>query len=735
MSSSDVTDEVDGDDIATGTELACDEDTDSGAVLSAGSDVQPLSSDPSAATTTITDDCSHAKAEEIVSDIIDDYAGLTQLFQSFSLNHAEAIDNLEENAHSPGVTSMDDSDYSADIIIQSQAMSICTKDESPTDSGNISGDDISGSEEIENAPNESDGDTGDNELDIPHCITNKIHSNPESKVELSSLMDVSLASTMANTGVNMADLSSECEHLTDESDSDIVQSKTPTVTDNDTVKVNGATEADDDSETDHSCDSCLCKDCDVGPLQDDCDCVMMDTQSCFSCGSDDDSKSTASDADHDGFSDSHLCENCGCTNLNGDCLSDHDSENSAVHSEAECDGNNLPCLVDHCAKNASLSNSGTNLMNNNSEDSATESDSDSCSRDNSCCNESAHHSCNSDCDLHSCEYGNCDDNSSGTSSDSESEQKSKQTDSDSCVENTLCSDLDRGENIHSDDGITESESDFCSHDQCKSEETDSDGDLSGSYSCNDNAHSSHCDRSEENDDRMRESEDSSCSHGKKISQEADSDSDSSDTVSCNCGERLHCSDDDKSDENNSDGSTTESESDSCSDDECRRQQTGSDSDSHSSCGENAHSSDSDESDGSNGRMTDSDSDTCSCSNCRCSCDDCCNHESDSDVDYDSEGDRSSGEDTTDSDYDGDDEDDDESMKHSKCQPVTGISSQFSNKTVRLIRVKNVGLVVMAVAKEVDQDSTGGRNSAVEASSSLQMLKRLGKGISFKRISC
>ena len=56
---------------------------------------------------------------------------------------------------------------------------------------------------------------------------------------------------------------------------------------------------------------------------------------------------------------------------------------------------------------------------------------------------------------------------------------------------------------------------------------------------------------------------------------------------------------------------------------------------------------------------------------------------------------SSGEDTTDSDYDGDNEDDDDSMK---CQPAARISSQYSNKTLRLIHVHNVGLFMMAVRK-------------------------------------
>ena len=554
VSSSDVIDEVNDDDIATGTEPACDEDTDSEAVLSAGSDVQPLSSDPSATTTTITDDCSHAIAKEIVSDISDGYTGLTQLFQSVSVDHAEAVGD------SPGVTSMDDGVYSADIILQSQATSTYTKDEIPTDSGNTSGDidDISDSEEMENTPNESEGDAGGNKFDTPHGITDYgTQSNHESKVEeLSSDMDVSLASTMAKACENMNDPSSECESLTDKSDSDTIHSN----------------------------------------------------------------------SDTDGSSDSHSCEDCGCTDSNDDHLGDCDLKNSAVHSETECDGNDLPCLGHHCAKNASLSNSDANLVNNNSEGSATESDSDSCSHDDSHCSA---HSCNSDCDLlHSCD-GNCDENTSDVSLKSENdagsgdERKTKQTDSGICVENTLYSDSDRSENIHSDDGITESESDLCPHDERKSEETTSDGELSGSCSCSENAHNSDCDRSEESNGRMTESEDNSFSDDRGISesQETDSDSDSSGDGSCNCGERIHCSDDDDSDENNSDGSTTQSESDSCSDDECRNQQTGSDCDSHSSCGENAHSSDCDENDGSNGRMTDSDSDTCSCSSCCCSCDD------------------------------------------------------------------------------------------------------------------
>ena len=106
-----------------------------------------------------------------------------------------------------------------------------------------------------------------------------------------------------------------------------------------------------------------------------------------------------------------------------------------------------------------------------------------------------------------------------------------------------------------------------------------------------------------------------------------------------------------------------------------------------------------------------------------SCEECCNHENDSDMCYDS----SLGEDTTDSDYDGDDEDDDGSVK---CQPAAKISGQYSNKTLRLIRVQNVGLVVMAVS-QADQDCVSGRKS-VEASSSLQMLKKLGKEI---RVAC
>ena len=68
-------------------------------------------------------------------------------------------------------------------------------------------------------------------------------------------------------------------------------------------------------------------------------------------------------------------------------------------------------------------------------------------------------------------------------------------------------------------------------------------------------------------------------------------------------------------------------------------------------------------------------------------------------------------------------DDDGSVK---CQPAARISSQFSNKTLRLICVQNVGLVVMAVS-QADQDCVSERKS-VEASSSLQMLKKLGKEI-------
>ena len=82
--------------------------------------------------------------------------------------------------------------------------------------------------------------------------------------------------------------------------------------------------------------------------------------------------------------------------------------------------------------------------------------------------------------------------------------------------------------------------------------------------------------------------------------------------------------------------------------------------------------------------------------------------------YDSESDSSSGEDTTDSDYDGDDEDDDDSIR---CQPAARISSQYSNKTLKLICVQNVGLVVMAISK-VEQDSISGSKS-VEVPSSLQ----------------
>ena len=133
----------------------------------------------------------------------------------------------------------------------------------------------------------------------------------------------------------------------------------------------------------------------------------------------------------------------------------------------------------------------------------------------------------------------------------------------------------------------------------------------------------------------------------------------------------------------------------------------------------------------NNMMTYSESDSCSCSSCCCSCEECCNHESDSDVYmcYDSDSDTSSGEDTTDLDYDGDDEDDDGSMK---CQPAARISNHYSNKILRLIRVQNVGLVVMAISK----DSVSGRKS-MEASSSLQMrmLKNLGKEIYFKRVPC
>ena len=109
-----------------------------------------------------------------------------------------------------------------------------------------------------------------------------------------------------------------------------------------------------------------------------------------------------------------------------------------------------------------------------------------------------------------------------------------------------------------------------------------------------------------------------------------------------------------------------------------------------------------------------------------------NNESDSDVACDSERYSSSGEDTTDSDYDGDDEDDDDDSLV-KCQPAARITSQYSNKTLRLIHVQNVGLVVMAVSKS-DQDCAGGRKG-VETSTSLQMLKKIGKEVSFNRVPC
>ena len=302
----------------------------------------------------------------------------------------------------------------------------------------------------------------------------------------------------------------------------------------------------------------------------------------------------------------------------------------------------------------------------------------------------------------------------------------------SADENEVSSDSDRSDDVNlrgvnSDSVITESECDVCSHDH---DEIKTDFDDSCS-SCCDHAQNSDCDKSKESNGRMTESEDSYFSFEKHQSQGTDSDSDLGD--SCSCGDTAYySSDDDKIDESDSDDSEPESEfeSDSSSDQIDGNQRIGSDSDSHSS-GENVHSSDCGES------SDEADYDSCSCSSCcSCSCKECCNHESDSEVCYDSESDSSSDENTTDSDYDGDDEDDDESVKHWKCQPVTRISSQYSNKTVRLIRVQNVGLVVMALSK-ADQDSSfsvSGRKS-VEASSSLQMLKRLGKEISFKRVPC
>ena len=134
------------------------------------------------------------------------------------------------------------------------------------------------------------------------------------------------------------------------------------------------------------------------------------------------------------------------------------------------------------------------------------------------------------------------------------------------------------------------------------------------------------------------------------------------------------------------------------------------------------------------RISDSDSDSCSCSCCYCSCEECCSHESDSDVCYDSEDYSSSDEDTADSDYDGDDEDGDDSMI---CQPAARITSQDSNTTLKLIRVQNVGLVVIAVSKsDLDSRSDSERKS-VEESGSLQRLKRLGKEISsaFLKLTC
>ena len=389
------------------------------------------------------------------------------------------------------------------------------------------------------------------------------------------------------------------------------------------------------------------------------------------------------------------------TSVNDDYEDIHPLESAPNESEGDTVSENLDTLY------------------SNTQGSAAESENDSCSCDDRCCV----HSYNSDCGLHSmtCEDSNYDKNASGTSSDTDSascccdEHKSKQTDSDSCVENVEENSLP---SESYDGSMTELESDLSSHDECD-----------GSCNCNENVRNdSDC---EESDSRMIKSEDSSCSFNKCQSQETDSDSDSGN--SCSVG--------DKSDENDSDGSVMEPESDSyseSSDNECGSQQTGSDSESHS-CAENVHGSDCDKSDetNSNDEITGSDSDSCSesCSSCCCSCEECCNRESASDEYYDSESDSSSGEDTTDSDYDGDDEDDDESLpKSSKCQLLSGISSQlYSNKTVRLIRVRNVGLVVMAVTK-VSQGSEGRRDS-VEASSSLQMLKRLGKEISFKRLPC
>ena len=182
----------------------------------------------------------------------------------------------------------------------------------------------------------------------------------------------------------------------------------------------------------------------------------------------------------------------------------------------------------------------------NTQGSAAESENDSCSCDDRCCA----HPYNSDCGLHSmtCQDSNYDKNASGTSSDTDSdscccdEHKSKQTDSDSCVENveenSLPSESYGSDDIHSDGGMTELESDFISHEECK---TDSDG----SCNCSGNVHNgSDC---EESDSRMIKSEDSSCSFDRCHSQETDSDSNSGD--SCSVG--------DKSDDSDSDGSAAD----------------------------------------------------------------------------------------------------------------------------------------------------------------------------------
>ena len=189
---------------------------------------------------------------------------------------------------------------------------------------------------------------------------------------------------------------------------------------------------------------------------------------------------------------------------------------------------------------------------------------------------------------------------------------------------------------------------------------------------------------------------------KVLDRMTDSDSDSHSSY----GENAHNSDCNENDETDSNDRAIDS-----------------DRDSHSSCDENTHNSDCDEifndETDSKDRMTDSDSDSCSCSSCCCSYEECCSHESDSDVCYDSESYSSS-----DSDYGGDDEDDDDGVM---CQPAARITGQYSNMTLKLIHVQNVGLVVMAVSKS-DLDSDSGRKS-VEGSGSLQRLRRLGKEIS------